>query len=87
MIELTFNTLFTLYLSLTLLTVLGIWIYSHYRMRRRTFFTTERTLCVCEYCHFTYLEESARQLNRCPQCGLFNKDNAYQKQGEDKRVS
>ena len=42
MIELTFNTLFLLYLSLTLAIVLGIWIYSHYRTRQRTFFLLRR---------------------------------------------
>lgn len=79
MIDLTFNAIFILYLSVTLATILGIWIYSHYRMRRRTFFTTERALFVCEYCHFTYVEESVKHLNRCPQCGLFNKNNVYHK--------
>jgi ribosomal protein L37AE/L43A len=79
MIELTFNTLFILYLSLTVATVLGIWIYSHYRIRQRLFFTTEKALFICEYCHFAYVEDSSKQLNCCPQCGLFNKHNAYQK--------
>lgn len=78
MIELTFNTLFMLYLCLTLAMVLGIWIYSHYRMRHRTFFTSEKTLYICEYCHFAYLEDSVKELNRCPQCNLFNKRNTYQ---------
>jgi ribosomal protein L37AE/L43A len=77
MIELTFNTLFISYLSLTFAVVLGIWIYSHYRMRHRTFFTTEKALFICEYCHCAYVENSDKQLNRCPQCGLFNKENAY----------
>lgn len=80
MIELTFNTLFILYLSVTLAAVLGIWIYSHYRLKRRTFFTTEKALFICEYCHFAYVEDSVKKLNRCPQCGLFNKQNTYRKQ-------
>jgi ribosomal protein L37AE/L43A len=80
MIELTFNTVFMLYLSLTMALVLGIWIYSHYRMRNRTFFMTERALFICEYCHFAYVEDRMKQLNRCPQCGLFNKKNLYQRQ-------
>ena len=80
MIELTFNTLFILYLSLTLIVVLGIWIYSHYKVRRRAFFSTERALCICEYCHFAYVEDRNKQLNRCPQCGLFNKENTYKKE-------
>ena len=77
MIELTFNTLFMLYLSMTLAVILGIWIYSHYRMRKRTIFTTEHSLFICEYCHFAYLEDSIKKINQCPQCGLFNKHNAY----------
>jgi len=85
MIELTFNTLFILYLSITLMTVLGLWIYSHYRMRRRAIYTVEKALFICEYCHFAYVEESAKQLNRCPQCGLFNKENNYQKEVDEHR--
>lgn len=79
MIALTFNAFFMLYLATTLTIVLGIWIYSHYRMKQRLFFSTEHTLFICEYCHFTYLEEDIKSLNRCPQCSLLNKDNAYQK--------
>ena len=77
MFELTFNTLFMFYLAITTAMVLGIWIYSHYRMRRRTFFSTEQALFVCEYCHFAYVENSLKDFNRCPQCELFNKNNAY----------
>lgn len=77
MIELTYNTLLILYLSLTLSFVLGTWIYSHYRTRKRTFFPPEKSLCICEYCHFAYVEESANPLNRCPQCGLFNRQNTF----------
>jgi hypothetical protein len=78
MIELTFNTMFMLYLGGTLAIILGIWLYSHYRMRRRIFFPIEQDLFICEYCHFAYIEESVKHLNRCPQCGLYNKHNTYQ---------
>jgi len=79
MIEMTFNTLFLLYLSVTVSMVFGIWIYSHYRTRRRTFFPEEKSLCVCEYCHYAYVEDSIKPLNKCPQCGLFNKHNSFRK--------
>ncbi len=79
MIELSFTTAFMLYLGITLTFVLGIWIYSHYRTRRQTIFSCEKALFVCEYCHFAYLEENIKELNRCPQCGLFNKQNHYRK--------
>ncbi len=73
MIELTFNSFFMLYLSLTLAVILSLWLYSHYRKRRQLFFQTEKELQICEYCHFAYLVESTQELNRCPQCSLFNR--------------
>lgn len=77
MIELTFATGFMLYLGLTLMSVLGVWIYSHYHTRRRVFFPIEKTLFLCEFCHYAYVDESVKKLNRCPQCGLINKKNEY----------
>lgn len=74
MIELPFNTLLALYLFLTLGTVLCIWAYSHYRGRKRVFFTAEKKLTICEYCHFAYLEEDSKGLSRCPRCSLYNKN-------------
>lgn len=79
MIELTFNTVFILYLAMTLTIVLSIWIYSHYRTRRRVFTAPEKVLCVCEYCLFAYVEQSINTLNRCPKCGLYNKENSFKK--------
>ncbi len=79
MIEITYNALFIFYLGATLAIILGVWIYSHYGSKRRVIFSNDNTLFVCEYCHFAYVEDSLKQLNSCPQCGLFNKSNAYQK--------
>ncbi|WP_042282419.1 hypothetical protein [Candidatus Protochlamydia sp. R18] len=77
MIELNFTTAFMLYLGVTISALLGTWVYSHYRTRKQTIFSTEQSLFVCEYCHFAYLEENIKELNRCPQCNLFNKQNYY----------
>jgi uncharacterized paraquat-inducible protein A len=74
MIELTFTMAFMLYLSLTLFTVMGFWIYSHFRTKSKTILTCEKELCVCEFCHYAYLEEQIKTLNKCPQCGLLNKN-------------
>lgn len=79
MIELTFNTALMLYLSLTLFAVLGVWGYSHYHFQRKKIISAEKTLFICEYCHCAYLAESLRNVNRCPQCNSFNKDNNYTK--------
>jgi hypothetical protein len=77
MIELSYDSLFILYLCFTLSSVIGVWIISHHRRKKRIFFSSEEALRVCEYCHFAYLENSLKTLNRCPQCKLFNKENTY----------
>lgn len=77
MIELTYTSFFILYLGLALSTVLGVWIYSHYKLRNRTFLPPEKSLYLCEYCHFAYVEYDKQVPNRCPQCGLYNKHNIY----------
>jgi uncharacterized paraquat-inducible protein A len=77
MIDLTFTTAFMLYLLTTIILVLGIWLYSHYRLRNRKFLPIEKELFVCEFCHFAYVEQSVKKLNRCPQCNLINKKNRY----------
>lgn len=77
MIELTYNALLMIYLAVTLLTVLGVWVYSHMTSRRRKFYSSEKEIRVCEYCQLVYLDEAAKSLTRCPQCHLFsrNKEN------------
>ena len=77
MIDLTLASAFTLYLGLTLLVILSIWLYSHSQSRKKKPLPTEQALFTCEYCHFVYLADNAKTLNRCPQCNLFNKENHY----------
>lgn len=72
MIELTFASAFMLYLCMTLFVLFGLWIYHHYRSRHREILPLEQELTVCEYCHFAYLEDSAKKLTRCPQCQSYN---------------
>lgn len=79
MIQLSFTSAFLFYLGATLFIVLGLWIFSHYKTRQKIILSSEKTLFVCEFCHFTYLEESIKKLNQCPQCGLLNKKNQFGK--------
>lgn len=79
MIELTFSTAFMLYLCITMIIVLGVWIYHHYDSKKRRVFSNEEALRICEYCYYAYLEDSVKHVNQCPQCGLFNKQNVYEK--------
>lgn len=79
MIELSANTAVMLYLCLTLVTVLGLWLSHHYRSKRKKILSFDHELHVCEYCHCVYLEEDIKDVTQCPQCKLFNKNNKYKR--------
>lgn len=79
MIELSPNTGFMLYLGVTLIFILGIWGYHHYKNRKKNVLTISQELLVCEYCHFVYLADLGLKVNKCPQCHSFNKSNTYTK--------
>lgn len=72
MIELSPTTALMLYLGITLFTLLGLWVSRHYQTRGRKIHLPEKDLYICEYCHFAYLEEGIKKINRCPQCHSFN---------------
>lgn len=73
MITLTFPAAFMLYLALSVAVVLGAWVYSHYAQKRKPPVVSEELLCICEYCHCAYLAKCTKQINNCPQCGLYNR--------------
>lgn len=73
MIELTSATAIMLYLCLTLMALMGIWLDHHYRSRRKKVIISEHTLFVCEYCSFAYLSDIGSKVTLCPQCHCYNK--------------
>lgn len=79
MIEVSPATAVMLYLALTLVVVLGLWGYNHYRTRHRRLKMEAHKLLVCEYCHYAYLEAHEATVTQCPQCHSFNKLNSYHK--------
>lgn len=66
-----------LYLGATLVFILGVWGYHHYKMKKKKILTARQELHICEYCQFVYLAELGLQVNKCPQCHSFNKSNTY----------
>lgn len=72
MIELSPTTALMLYLGITLVSLLSIWIAQHCRSRYRRILPAEKELHVCEFCLFAYLEESNKKITRCPRCESFN---------------
>jgi ribosomal protein L37AE/L43A len=77
MIELTPNTAFMIYLGLTLGMLFGIWCFQHFRTRKKKIAIAEKELFVCEYCHFCYLDDKAKEITKCSQCHSYNKSNVY----------
>lgn len=73
MIELTPSSALLLYLLVALLALLGVWAYQQYSHKDRCILPPEESLRVCEYCHFVYLFEIAKDVSKCPQCQCFNK--------------
>jgi uncharacterized paraquat-inducible protein A len=77
MIELSTNAAIMLYLSMTLIPLLGLWVFQHWSARQKKIDVSDQELHVCEYCHFAYLEEIATKITKCPQCHSFNKNNRH----------
>jgi len=73
MIEISPTTGLMLYLALTLIAILGVWLYSHYHSRKRCFMPPEKELIVCEFCLFAFLDTGAKKITKCPRCESFNK--------------
>jgi len=72
MIELSPTTALMVYLGFALAFLLGIWIFSHYKTKRRPILPSEKDLHVCEFCHFAYLDVGAKKITRCPRCESLN---------------
>lgn len=72
MIELSQATALLLYFGVTLLSIMGVWLASHYRSRKRNFMPLEKELVVCEFCLFAYLDIGSKKITRCPRCESYN---------------
>lgn len=74
MIEISQMTAMTLYLCLTLGTLLGVWAYQHYSRRHRKMNMSPKKTYVCEFCHFCYLDNLEQKISKCPQCQSYNEE-------------
>lgn len=73
MIALNADQAFLVYLGFTLLVLLGLWCYHHYKTRSHRLSLLPQRLQVCEYCHTAYLADVEKDVSRCPGCDSFNK--------------
>lgn len=73
MIELSTTTALMLYLVAALVPVVVLWMSYHVKSRHKKIDTAEKNLCVCEFCHYCYLQNKSSSVSQCPQCNSFNK--------------
>jgi hypothetical protein len=85
MIELNTDTACMLYLGLMLMVILGIWLGRHFFSKDRPHSTSSIKRYRCEFCGFSYLEEGALPLSRCPQCSMISEVKPYRNRLEHDR--
>jgi hypothetical protein len=66
-------TALILYLGIFLFLCLGAWCLSHLKGRKKKGIPPLYQLTTCEYCTYTYLTETGKQITICPQCSSYNK--------------
>jgi ribosomal protein L37AE/L43A len=61
-----------IYLGAAIFTIMGIWLRYHLRSKKKEVLSFPIAQKQCEFCHFTYLDDAAKQISRCPQCRFLN---------------
>lgn len=72
MIRLTFSAAISLYVFLSVLGLLLIWIAFERSRPLKRFSFTERHLWHCAVCVTPYIDSLSDQISRCPHCGSLN---------------
>ena len=72
MIRLTFSAAISLYIFLSVLGILLVWIFFE-RSELKKFSFAERHLWHCDVCVMPYVDSRSDQISRCPHCGSLNK--------------
>lgn len=75
MIELSPHALLMVYLSLTSMGILVLWVWHHFKTKKIPRLDQREELFICEYCQFVYMELSDKKVTVCPQCQQYNKNN------------
>lgn len=72
MIEISLSTALILYSSLLGLLILIIWLYTEITTRRSFYVLEQQDLWRCVFCGYTYLDQEAETVSKCPRCESFN---------------
>ena len=72
MIQITLKTAILLYLGFLSAAVCAIWLYTEVSTRGTFRRLTRQNFWQCEYCGYSYLDDEAVEISRCPRCESFN---------------
>lgn len=77
MIELSPHALLMVYLTITSMGILGLWLWHHFKIKQAPRLDQQEELHLCEYCQFLYMALSDKKVNSCPRCQQYNKNNRF----------
>ena len=72
MITVGLTTALMLYLCVTLLLLLGLWLANHLWARKKVLLPPKEDLMICEYCHTAYIKDVTKTITLCPGCKSYN---------------
>lgn len=73
MIELDISTAVAIYLFLSVIGLLFLWIFFDREKKPRQYTSDKKAVWQCEVCTFTYVDSQHDVISKCPQCGSYNK--------------
>ena len=73
MIELDIATAVALYLLLTVISLLLLWLFLDREARPKLYTSEKKSIWQCYVCTHTYVDSQNDVISKCPECGSFNK--------------
>jgi hypothetical protein len=73
MIQLDMSTAVALYLLLTVVSILILWLFLDRESRPKQYASGKKSIWQCDVCFFSYVDSQHDVISRCPRCGSFNK--------------
>ncbi len=71
MIKIDISSALFVYLTITVILVIGVWFLANTRTRLKTYVSEERFIWHCAICYHTYIDSKNEDISRCPKCGSY----------------
>lgn len=73
MIELDISTAVAVYLFMTVIGILFLWLFFDREPRPKHYSSETKSIWQCEICTFSYIDSQHDVISKCPRCSSFNK--------------